>query len=282
MLALVKKPTAPSYLYRKAVNNGYVSLGVGAKANVNIEVTDECGNISKLSFQALGVKPRKVEVAARAKDEVLVAGDKECVVRGDGFTVVVPQNALYEAEYCSTKRQSAKALKDSTLVILSQFYRIFAEDTPMNKAVRVAIAAKVPAELRPHVSVASVGANGRAGSLGGKFRQDSVEVSVRRGGEFVVVADTIPPKITPGFKSGADMRGARSITFVVRDNFSGIGSYRLLIDGEWRTIEYQPVRGEFTHNFDKPLKAGVESHAVQFEVSDNCGNKAVWKGKILK
>ena len=98
----------------------------------------------------------------------------------------------------------------------------------------------------------------------------------------MVVADTVPPMITPRFRSGADMRGASEIKFVVKDNFSGIGTYRLLIDGEWRTLDYQPVKGEFVHSFDKPLKEGVQSHTVQLEVSDNCGNKAVWKGRIIK
>lgn len=282
VISLVKKPTAPSYLYHKTVNNGYLSLGVGVCSKVDIEVTDECGNLSKLCFHACGVKAQKSGSYVCGAGEVLVAGNQGVVVKGECFTVNIPRDALYEPEFCSVKKQSAKALKDTTLVILSQFCRIFAENTPMNKAVRVTIAANVPTELRQHVCVASVGANGRAGSVGGKFRQDSVEVSVRRGGEFVVVADTIPPKITPNFKSGADMRGAPSMKFVVKDNFSGIGTYRLLIDGEWRTIDYQPVKGEFTHNFDRPLKEGVQEHSVQFEVSDNCGNRAVWRGKILK
>lgn len=282
VLALAKKPTAPSYLYHKAVNNGYISLGAGESAKVDIEVTDECGNLSKLYFNAYGVDVQKIEGLSHGEDEVLVAGDREFALKGEGFRVVVPRDALYEPEYCSTKSQCPKVLKDSTLVILSQFCRIFAEDTPMNKAVQVTIAASVPTELQKHVCIASVGANGRVGSLGGKYRQDSVEFSIRRGGEFVLVADTIPPKITPSFKSGADMRGATMIKFVAKDNFSGIGSYRLLIDGEWRTLDYQPVKGEFVHHFDKPLKEGVQSHTVQLEVSDNCGNKAVWRGKILK
>ena len=282
VLALVKKPTAPTYLYHKAVNNGYISLATGEQANVDVEVTDECGNISKLRFRAYGVEPQKVALPAPSKNDVLVAGDREIKLKGECFSVVVPRDALYEPEYTTLKTQSVKRLKDTTLVVLSQFCRIFAEDTPINKAVRLTIAAKVPAELRSHVSVASVGVNGRAGSFGGKYRQDSVEVSLRRGGEFVVVADTVPPTITPRFRSGADMRGVASMKFVVKDNFSGVGTYRLLIDGEWRTLDYQPVKGELVHSFDRPLKEGVQSHSVQLEVSDNCGNKTVWKGRILK
>ena len=282
VIALAKKPTAPNYLYHKAVNNGYISLGAGEEAKVDIEVTDECGNLSKLRFNARGIERQRVDLPAQGEHEVLVAGDKEMVLRGECFTAVVPRDALYEPEYSSLKIESVKQLKDTTLVVLSQFCRIFAEDTPINKAVRVVIAANVPAELRSHVSVASVGANGRAGSLGGKFRQDSVEVLVRRGGEFVVVADTVPPTITPRFRSGSDMRGISEIKFVVKDNFSGIGTYRLLIDGEWRTLDYQPIKGELVHSFDRPLKEGVQSHSVQLEVSDNCGNKAVWRGRIIK
>ena len=70
--------------------------------------------------------------------------------------------------------------------------------------------------------------------------------------------------------------------FAVRDNFSGIRSYRLTIDGEWRTLDLQPVRGELIHRFDRPLKKGIERHSVRLEVTDNCGNRGVWRGEIIK
>ena len=282
VISLAKRAQAPAYLYRKASEECLLMLGEGEQRDVCVEVEDECSNVSRLRFRAYGTAYRQLLLPTHEGDVVVVGGVEPTVIRGEGFTAVVPNNALYEAEYCCLQPQRAIALKDTTIVVLSQFYRIFAEDSALNKAVKVAIAASIPTELRKHVAVAAVGAGGWAGSLGGKFREDSVEVSLQRGGNLVVVADTIPPTITPRFKSGADMRDASEMLFAVRDNFSGIRSYRLTIDGEWRTLDLQPVRGELIHRFDRPLKKGIVRHSVRLEVTDNCGNRGVWRGEIIK
>jgi hypothetical protein len=140
----------------------------------------------------------------------------------------------------------------------------------------------VPAQYQRHVAVAAVSAKGGTWSLGGKYRNDSVDVTLRRGGNIVVVADTIAPQIRPLFKSGADMRKGGELRFSVKDNFSGISSYSLLIDEEWRTLDFHPIKRELVHRFDRVLKGSGVSHNVVLKVSDGCGNTAVWRGKILK
>ena len=68
----------------------------------------------------------------------------------------------------------------------------------------------------------------------------------------------------------------------VKDNFSGISSYSLLIDEEWRTLDFHPIKRELVHRFDRALKGSGVQHNVVLKVSDGCGNTAVWRGKILK
>ena len=224
----------------------------------------------------------KYEPKSAPESAVLVDGNTLAEVVGNGFSLFVPKGALYEPEYCHTEAVEPKAIKDSTLVELSRFYRIFAEQTPMNKAVRVVIAADVPIELQRHACVATVDEKGKIRYLGGEYRRDSVEVATRRGGNMVVVADTVPPKIVPRFSADADMRGVSTMKFSLKDNFSGIGSYTLMIDGEWRTLDYQPIKGELVHRFDRPLNGRGVYHSVVLEVNDKCGNRAVWQGRILK
>ena len=282
VLRLARIHPAPKYLYPNSPTNGVIHLAEGAKASVEVAVEDECGNISKLLFSAQGAKYQRNSYPVSTAESRLLTGGKEQIVRGEGFRMVVPGDALYEPEYCNTKVVEAKQIKDSTLVQLSQFYCIFADDVATNKAVKVAIAAKVPAQYQRHVAVAAVSAKGGAWSLGGKYRNDSVEVSMRRGGNIVVVADTIAPQIRPLFKSGADMRKGGELRFSVKDNFSGISSYSLLIDEEWRTLDFHPIKRELVHRFDRALKGSGVSHNVVLKVADGCGNTAVWRGKILK
>lgn len=282
VLRLARILPAPKYLYPESPTNGVVHFADGQKGSVEVVVEDECGNSSKLLFSVRGTEYQRKSYPVCTAENRLLAGGKEQVVEGDGFRMIVAGDALYEPEYCNTKIAKSKPIKDTTLVQLSQFYRIFAGDVSTRKPVKVAIAAKIPAQLQRRVAVAAVNDKGSAWSLGGKYRNDSVEVSLRRGGDIVIVADTLSPQIRPLFKSGADMRKGGELKFVVKDNFSGISSYSLLIDDEWRTLDFQPVKRELVHRFDRPLKGSGVQHNVVLKVTDGCGNSSVWRGKIVR
>lgn len=99
-------------------------------------------------------------------------------------------------------------------------------------------------------------------------------------GDIFVAADTIPPRIRPLFSEGADLGGARSIRFRVSDNFSGIASCTLLIDGRWVPCDRFPMQGTLVHAFDLP--AAKKRRSVQLTVTDRCGNTARWEGTFWR
>lgn len=282
VLRLARLPHAPSYLFRHSPTNGIVSLDEGVKAEVEIEITDSSGNGSKLHFSALGTRYLGRPMPKLNYGAVYVGGEREQEVVGEGFSLSLPRNALYEPEYCRTEKLNNNSISAPSVIQLSPIYRIFAEECALNKAVKVRIATLCPTELQRCARIAAVTKEGKVRLLGGEFRNDSVEVQTRRVGDMVVVADTIAPRITARFKEGADMRSGGVLRFSVKDNFSGIADYKLLIDGEWRTLDLQPVKGELVHRFDRPLKGQGVSHSVELEVKDGCGNISTWRGKIIK
>lgn len=104
--------------------------------------------------------------------------------------------------------------------------------------------------------------------------------TTRTTGDIFVAADTIPPRIRPLFSKGADLGGARSIRFRVSDNFSGIASCTLLIDGRWAPCDRFPMQGTLVHTFDRP--AAKKRRSVQLSVTDGCGNTARWEGTFWR
>ena len=51
-------------------------------------------------------------------------------------------------------------------------------------------------------------------------------------GDLFVAADTVAPSVRPLFGEGADLGAARRMSFRTTDDFSGIASCELRIDGE--------------------------------------------------
>lgn len=107
-----------------------------------------------------------------------------------------------------------------------------------------------------------------------------VTATTRTTGELFVVADTIPPRIRPLFTDGADLTRAPAMRFRVGDNFSGIASCTLFIDGKWLPCDRLPMQGTLIHLFEEP--PARKSHSVRLTLTDACGNTACWEGTIRR
>lgn len=152
-----------------------------------------------------------------------------------------------------------------SVAVLSPLYSILDYDTPLHTAATVTIRAYVPQNLQPHTTLGFV-RKGKVSYAGGKYKNGAVTLSTRTLGDFCVVADTVPPRIEPRFKAGEPIR-TRSITFRLRDNFSGIGSYTATLDGEWILLERNPMQGTITHTFDDSRTPKGRSYTLQLTPS---------------
>ena len=95
-----------------------------------------------------------------------------------------------------------------------------------------------------------------------------------------VLADTLPPAIRPLFAEGADLTRAEGVRFRAADNFSGIASWRLHIDGKWVPCDRFPMKGTLVHFFDAPAQR--RTHAVRLSVTDGCGNATHFEGTFYR
>ena len=94
-------------------------------------------------------------------------------------------------------------------------------------------------------------------------------------GNFSVQTDEIPPVIKP-VSSSVNVTG-RQVRFVVTDAHSGIETYNLYINGEWKLLEYE-YKGNYMF-FDVP-DGLMGEHEVKLVVGDACGNVAEWLKKL--
>ena len=73
---------------------------------------------------------------------------------------------------------------------------------------------------------------------------------------------------------------AEGVRFRAADNFSGIASWRLHIDGKWVPCDRFPMKGTLVHFFDAPAQR--RTHAVRLSVTDGCGNATHFEGTFYR
>lgn len=129
-----------------------------------------------------------------------------------------------------------------------------------------------PLFVRPEIRTAPEAPEGVIvlSPAGGRCNNGIVRAATRSTGDFVVVADTLPPRVRPLFERGADLSRAEGLRFGAGDNFSGIAAWSLEIDGQWVPCDRFPIKGTLVHFFDTP--PARSRHTVRLSVTDACGN----------
>ena len=269
---------APDSFYPTMAERGLIRTAEGQVRRIRIEAEDDCGNVSTLEF---AVRGRTGEFRAEADTTaVTLRPDRTSVLRvGREAEVRIPEGTIYEPIFVRPGLGEAPQA-DSGVVVLSPAYRFFNPATPLFRAVEVTLRARVPRPLQLHAQLAVRTHRGSLACVGGAYADGAVTASVRTSGDLAIVADTLPPAVRPLFAEGADLTRAEGVRFRAADNFSGIASWRLHIDGKWVPCDRFPMKGTLVHFFDAPAQR--RTHAVRLSVTDGCGNATHFEGTFYR
>ena len=270
---LYKLPNNRLPVYRKTVRNGLLTLDDDGRHEVGIELTDDCGNASRLAFRVV----RGLSAPQVVPDGIPVDWTKDFRHQQGGLSLSVPRGALYESILLDLSEKPKQRYAYSPL------YAIHTPDVPLQGAVTVSIdASELPAELRSKALLATVGRDGGRSAAGGAWKEGRVTTETRSFGTYYIAVDTVAPRITPQFKSGDDFASRKTLSFKISDDFSGIGSYSATIDGKWALFEYDPKTATLTHYFDDGRWSRETTHVLVLTVADGKGNKTVFKGNYRR
>ena len=274
----------PDHFYTLMRDRGVIRTDAGATHTMHIDVEDDCGNWSELRFVIRG---RKEEFHAERPDSsVLLDPSRRTILTvGEWASIDIPQGVLFEKTFFRTEQKPLQKAKNKGVVALTPSAHLIAREIPMLHNATFHLKADIPEELVNHTVMARRVGEGRYAYVGGRYADGGVRCKARSGGWMALVADTLPPAISPRFpkkraQGVADLRGVKDLMFKVSDNFSGIGSYSMSVDGRWVPCDRQPVRGEFFYRFDTPATGRM--HSVDLRVRDNAGNSTTWRGKFFR
>ena len=269
------------YFYPTLVNRGVVTTAEGEERKMEFVITDDCGNTSTLAFDIAGKSNDACFKGEVAEDAIIVEYNRDFAHKVDDvLSVVIAKGSLYESIALDIERSDVAIKADSTIKVLSPAYRIHDDNTPLQKSIGLVFTQDVEERLQPYTVMASVSSGGYLYYSGGRYRHNRLTARTSSFGTFCLVADMTPPTIRPQFEDGQDCRGRDRIAFRLSDNFSGVSSYNVYIDGKWVAIDY--ARSRAWVNLKAEGISGGKSHNIEIVVKDACGNTAKWQGTIIR
>ena len=119
-------------------------------------------------------------------------------------------------------------------------------------------------------------------SAGGNYQEDGfVHTDIREFGDYSVAVDTIAPTITPlGSSSYQNLAGYTHIRFKIKDELSGIKSYRGSLNGHWILMEYDAKNDLLVYYIDSHMNKGTNT--FRLEVRDMKNNLQVYETTMVR
>lgn len=277
-IRLAQGAGSPGCFYPAAEERGLVRTRPEQVRQVRIEAEDDMGNVSSLEFDIRG---RAGEFRARVDSGALALHPQLAATVGAGrdAQIRIPAGALYEALFCRPEKVATPAVP-AGVAVLSPAYRLLGAATPLRNAAEYSIRVEAPPRLQLRAALARIDHKGRVAFVGGTYTGGRVTARTRSTGPMFAVADTLPPTVEPLFADGANLSQAESLRFRAGDNFAGIISCLLTIDGQWAPCDRYPMQGRLEYRFGET--ATGRNHTYRLTVTDACGNSTRCEGTFYR
>ena len=244
-------------------NRGLLNIDEERPYHLVYTLTDGLGNTSKVEFTIVG---KQQDIPVEDDDEQMTFHWNEVnILQQPGIEMVVPRGRLYDDLYLNYS-----VSKNNQDVAFT--YQLSKQTVALHDYADLSIGlTQMPVEDMSKYYVAGVDNKGKRYSLGGKYEDGYMKAKVREIGTFTVGVDTIPPVVKPLNPQQWSRNG--SITFQVKDEHTGISSYRGTIDGQYALFgKYNSVNNHIVCYLDPEHVQKGGKHELVFTATDECGN----------
>lgn len=264
-------------VYNRKYGDGIMQLYDDKIHRVTIKLWDVAGNESALSFRVKN--GAKVTANKETKNIVgEIEWNKPFERKSEGMECRIPAKSIYKSTVFTY-------WQEKTPTELSNVHYILDDNIPVHKHYQLQIKPHLPAKYDTLKLLLAKRdkKSGRLWALGGTYENGWVKAKVREFGAFVVAADTVAPTIRSlSIKNNKTLLQRNSISFSIKDEFSGVANFRGEIDGKWVLFEYDAKKNLIKYKFDKERFSFKKKHVIRLQVEDKKGNAAEYNATFYK
>lgn len=262
-------------IYTEVQNKGLIHLSDSVYHQIVYQVKDANGNISRLKFYAFLDDSKDFE--SILPDTIMKAvfyADKENVFETENLALTLPSYALYDSLYFHFD------ILNTDTFNYAPVYRLHCKEVPLHKYIKLRIKAEnVSESIKNKLLIARIEDDDFIASTT-KWEGSWAQASIRSFGEYTLVADTVKPQIKWLNSSRSNGLKSRSkISFKIKDELSGIKTYKGFFNGEWVLFEYDAKNDIIFYYIEQEHL--LDENELRIVVEDKVGNTSVWI-RILK
>lgn len=254
-------------IYSSLNNNGIINFKKDTTHQLKYIIKDTYGNTSTLKFK---VKSTSKSVEQKT-DKANAIATNSFSMEKEGFKAELETKTLYENTQINYST-------DKTLYSSAPLHKFGNSEIPLQKYFVMKIKTQgISKDKEDKAVVVKISDDKRkASAKGGTFKDGWVETKVRDFGNYTVKVDSVAPVVTPvNISKNKVITTQNNIQFKISDNLSGIKSYKIYIDKQFKLANYIPKRGTLTLHFNEYNTLVKGPHHLRIIVTDERGNKTI-------
>ena len=128
--------------------------------------------------------------------------------------------------------------------------------------------------IRNRTYIGRIGENKKSSFVSSKKEENYVIAKVNNLGDFVIKIDSIKPNISViDISDNQWISKRKKLTIKISDNESGVKNYRGTINDKWILLEYNPMKGILSYDFNDNVNRDDAKNVLEIKIEDNVGNE---------
>lgn len=263
---LFVQPNNPLSLFKDVDEHGYVTVEDSTASVYKIRIKDFMGNDSWLKIPINGkksdsVQPKQIQVT----DHFLYASQPTDLEKNN-VRVSIPEHTFYDDFFIDFD------VNNDTLTLHTP-------TIPAQKRFTIDFdISHYDGEDKDKLYIASVGSYKNKLYYSSTTKKGNLlSTRTKNLGKYTLATDTDNPSIKPiNFQNGKWLSKFRYLKLKIKDETSGIKSYRATVNGKWILMEYDFKKGTLTHDFNDNIVTETKNN-LKVIVTDNVGNSSTFE-----
>lgn len=197
--------------------------------------------------------------------EVMIPSNTEFNFYNKVFDIRSFKNSLYDTVYLES---DYTALEDN----LTEVFTIGDPNIPLSGSIQINFKPKFDYSSSEKYAVYSTSDFKNYSFEGNQWKNGQISIFTKNLGNFTILEDTIPPTIRPA------QLNQQKVSFIIRDDLSGISKYVATLNGSWLLMHYDPKQNLIWSELPDPNN--LIKGELLLQIEDNVGNGTQFKTKI--
>lgn len=263
-------------IYSKVINEGTVFIQNGMTYSIDIVASDIKGNKAILTIPVQGKDQKIVFETAQKKTPYHFKRELFNQVKKANVTLAIPKYSFY------------KDVTDFDFSVTKGVVKVHDKSIPLHKSFTLSFdVSEYPKLEQKKLFIGRVNSKGYVNSYAStKRKENKLYTSTKTLGKYKLATDLKKPTIVPiNFKNGQTLTNFRFLKVRIKDDLTGIKSYRATIDGQWILMEYEPKTKTLTYDFNDSKYRSlpkINKHQLKIVVSDYVNNTNTYISTFYK